>query len=318
MKTYWQNLIIFLFPVFLLLFAMEIMLRRIPNDYSFKNERLIRDGEAFRVLVLGSSHAYKGVDPDSLGPGGFNAANISQDLGYDRAMLEHYLPCLPKLKYVLLSVSYGSLGGQLASGKESWRVKNYAIHMGISKDARKLADHVELLNGTMQDHIQNLNDYLIHHRDNRVCKYNGAGSNRLPVNKSLDLSGKEAAERHYHSIASMEIGKSEIRTIAALAKEKGFRLLLFTTPAWSSYTSRLDSAQLRTTITYCEKLAASDPTVEYLDLLDDPRFLDPDFADADHLSASGQAKLSFILGSWIRELDADNSPVTWSVDTVMR
>ena len=146
LRAFWRTTFLFLAPVLLLLVALEIGLRRIPNDYAYKNERLVRDGAGLRFLVLGSSHAYRGVEPDSMGGAGFNAANISQDLSYDRAVLEHYLPHLPKLEYIVLPVSYGSLGGRLELGAEAWRVKNYTLYMGIDKDASNIKHYVELLN----------------------------------------------------------------------------------------------------------------------------------------------------------------------------
>lgn len=307
MKTFWTALLLFLIPIFLLLAAMEFELRRIPNDYSYKHERLVRDGGAFRYLVLGSSHAYRGVEPERVGEGGFNASNISQDLGYDRIILERYSPYLPDLKYVILPISYGSLGGQLAEGKEAWRVKNYTLYMGIDKDAHEVEHYFELLNRPMREQVQMLTSYIFHGKDNRVCANSGASSRSTSMDRDLERSGKEAAARHFHpSLERMENGKREVLKIARMAEENGFRLLLFTAPAWSTYTDHLDSTQLRHTVEFCQELAASDPMVEYQDLLRDPRFLESDFADADHVSLSGQRKLSKILGDSIRSMDVDS------------
>ena len=77
MKGYIRLVCLFLLPIMLLLGSMEHGLRQIPNDYSFKSQRMINDGASFEFLVLGNSHAYLGVDPDQMGSVGFNAANIS-------------------------------------------------------------------------------------------------------------------------------------------------------------------------------------------------------------------------------------------------
>ena len=294
----------------LLLVALEIGLRRIPNDYAYKNERLVRDGAGLRFLVLGSSHAYRGVEPDSMGGAGFNAANISQDLSYDRAVLEHYLPHLPKLEYIVLPVSYGSLGGRLELGAEAWRVKNYTLYMGIDKDASNIKHYVELLNRPVRDEVRMLRRYLTEGKDNRVCGASGAATKTMGAASDLDRSGEAAAARHTHpSTDRMDFGRKELKALVQLATEHGVHVFLFAPPAWRTYRDRLDSAQLHGVITTCEQLDREHAEVDYIDLLADPRFIKSDFADADHVSAAGQAKLSRILRAWIDSARTATGPV---------
>lgn len=300
---YIRTIALFLAPVLLLLTAMELGLRRIPNDYAYKHDQLLNHGADFRVLVLGSSHGYKGIDPEAMGLPGFNAANISQDLGYDRAILEHYLPHLPALEYLVLPISYGSLGARMAAGKEAWRVKNYTLYMGLDKDADALSDHLELLNRPMADQVRMLMKHYRTGRDNRACLPSGMASHQRRTGLDLDSTGRKAAARHFnHSQEAVEQGLADLDAILDLAAQHRLQVVLVTLPAWSTYRKELDPAQLERVQATCTRLAEASPTVHYLDLLNDPRFERTDFEDADHLSVSGATKASEIIAQLIGEL----------------
>ncbi|HRH70935.1 MAG TPA: hypothetical protein PLB89_15640, partial [Flavobacteriales bacterium] len=317
MGSYLRLLALFLLPVLLLLAGTERLLRRIPNDYSFKHRRMIEEGSSFKVLVLGNSHAYKGIDPDLMGSVGFNAANISQDLRYDRAILEKYLPSLPNLQHLVLPISYGSLGAELEQGRESWRVKNYVLYMGISEYATGLEHHLELVNRPMRDQVRMVRRYVQHGSDNRVCSESGTGSQRPAADLDLQRSGEDAAARHRRTSAEgIERSRHELERIVRLATERGIRVHLVTTPAYATYRNALNEPQLRNAISTCEHLARTNTLVDYIDLMADPRFLVDDFADADHLSVPGQRKLSRILGEWIGTLPSNTVQAADTVTSI--
>ncbi|MBK9288996.1 MAG: hypothetical protein IPN38_15265 [Flavobacteriales bacterium] len=258
MKGYIRLVCLFLLPIMLLLGSMEHGLRQIPNDYSFKSQRMINDGASFEFLVLGNSHAYLGVDPDQMGSVGFNAANISQDFRYDHMLLERYLERMPHLEHLFIPVSYGSLVTSLESGQESWRVKNYAIYMDLEPAHLRLGDHIELLNRPMRAQVKMLAEHLLDKKDNLVCSHSGAG--RASPGEPVDLvaDGKRAALRHTRAeSASMVEAREHLEEIVALAKREGIRVHLFLPPAWSTYRTELNARHLTHVVTTCRALVDS-------------------------------------------------------------
>jgi hypothetical protein len=300
MKRYLIRLCCFFVPVLVLLFIMEVMLRRIPNDYSLKHERMHRDGASLQFLVLGNSHAYKGVDPDRMGPNGFNAANISQDYRLDRAVLERYINGMPHVKHVFIPVSYGSLGARLEDGQEAWRVKNYALYMGIAPLHFDLQHHLELLNRPMVAQWRMIRDHWVLGKDNVLCSTSGIGIAREGGQVDLASNGKAAALRHRRSNGASE-RNVDLEAIIVLATERGVHVHLSIPPAWVTYRSELDPAQLANVRRTCQRLRTSTPLVTFDDLLADRRFVEGDFSDADHLSSAGAIKLSAILAEHLRE-----------------
>jgi hypothetical protein len=298
MRTYIRHILAFLLPIVCLLAGTEVLLRQIPNDYAFKAERMINDGREFEFLVLGSSHAYRGVDPDQMDRKGFNAANISQDLSYDRAILERYIASMPQLKDLFIPISYGSLTSELEQGPEAWRAKNYILYMDLPGRSFQLSDHFELMNGPLREHVQRLKAYLLAGKDNRVCAFSGSSQKQVDPDIDLVADGLKAAKRHSHPGRSTESAEGHLRAIIDLAVDRGIRVHLFIPPAWKTYREHLDPKQLATVRKVCQHYADSVPSVTYHDLLADQQFIEADFADADHLSASGQVKLSRILSNW--------------------
>ena len=83
MRRFIQKVMLFASPLFLFVVASELIIRRIPNDYSYKNAYLRDNAGDVEVLVLGSSHGFYGVDPVCFSRRGFNASHLSQSLDYD-------------------------------------------------------------------------------------------------------------------------------------------------------------------------------------------------------------------------------------------
>ena len=69
---------------FLLLFSwIEYKARHLPNSYAVKKEELAPLQDSLEILVLGSSHALKGIMPSAFSCTGFNLSNSSQTLVHD-------------------------------------------------------------------------------------------------------------------------------------------------------------------------------------------------------------------------------------------
>lgn len=294
-RSFW-----FILPMLAMIIALEVGLRDIPNDYSYKHDRLRKDGATFDFLVLGNSHAYRGVDPQQMRSTGFNASNISQDHKLDRVLLESYLADLPNLKVILLPVSYASIGSRLANGSEAWRTKNYVLYMGLPVKSEGLEQRLELLNRPMREQVRMLRDYWLTGEDNVQCDRSGAGLKAMPDTLDIRAYAVKAAARHRANSSSVVAeNRKELERISDLAMERGIRVILFMPPALAPYRERLDTLQLATVLAIAGELDSKKPNVEFHDLLADPRFEISDFSDADHLGPAGASKLSSILEGYM-------------------
>jgi hypothetical protein len=118
-------------PVWLLVIYLEYRLGRVENSYSFKMENFEKLKNDCEILVLGNSEMLKGVNPEFLQATAFNMAHVSQTYSVDEQILVKYLEQLPKLKTVILGVSYLSFGEEIKNGSESWRIPFYHRYYGL-------------------------------------------------------------------------------------------------------------------------------------------------------------------------------------------
>ena len=197
MKSFLRKTLLFLFPVFSILVTFEIILEKLPNNYSYKKNYLDKNSNKIKVLFLGNSHIYYGVNPQFINQRSFNAAYVSQSVNCDYAILKKYEDRFDSLKYIFLPIDYFSLYNTIEYGSESFRVKNYFNYYRILLDGY-FPNSLELFYGTINDNIKRI--WRVYHRNkldifsDRACNYWGWGDWGLP-DKNLVISGKVAANR---------------------------------------------------------------------------------------------------------------------------
>ena len=303
MKQFARSFIIFIMPVLLLGICCEILLRKIPNDYSFKSNHLNIHSDTIETLILGSSHAFYGINPEYITSKSFNAANISQSLNYDWEILKKYDGKWGNLKCIVVPVDYFSLFSRLETGVESWRVKNYIIYFGMHT-SNKIADHTELFSNKLSINLSRLYSYYFHKKSNITCSDLGWGTNYNSSNKKdLTETGKSAAKRHTKKDEKYYTENLNILTsIIEFAKKRNIKILLVTFPAYHTYTENLNHYQLNRTINTIYQLNKTYSNISYYNLLYDTTYTETDFYDADHLNEIGAKKFTKALDSLINIL----------------
>ena len=83
MKGFVKHLFIFVLPLLVLAALGEALVRHYPNSYRYKSEWMDRHADSVQTLLMGASHIYYAVIPDSLGHAAFNLSNVSQLYEYD-------------------------------------------------------------------------------------------------------------------------------------------------------------------------------------------------------------------------------------------
>lgn len=303
MHKFIKNSIVFSLPIITFLVIMEVLLRNIPNDYSYKKNYLDQYSNQIETIFLGSSHAFYGVNPEFIDSNSFNAAHIAQSIDYDIEILKKYKNKSDKLKFIVVPIDYFSLYNRLETGVESWRIKNYNIYYGFNR-SHNLTDNFEIMNGKWSKKCIRLAKFLIKKKSDVSCNDFGRGINKNSKN-AIDfvLTGKQAAKRHVKKDKSFFMENvAIINQIIALAKAKNAKVIFYTSPAYITYTSQLNKKQLQKTIATTRAIASLNPNVSYYNFLNDSSFTAHDFCDADHLNEIGAEKFSKKMDSIIKSL----------------
>ena len=299
MKRFLLKAAIFFLPVLMGLFIMELSLRSIPNNYKYKKQQLIKKEDSIKILVLGSSHAHYGINPDYFSFDGFNFSNVSQSLDLDYALLEKYGGKLKNLDYIIIPISYFSLFGSLSTGIEQWRIKNYYIYYGIMpyKYSFSINNIFEILNGTMTSNIKRIYSYYKDKPLQITVSCNGFGLNySSKIKNNMEETGKTAALRHTVNDEKLyeylEYNKGVMEKIIEWCKNKRIKLIFVTLPAYYTYRDKLNIDQLSTMTNYMNQIIKNYNNAYYYNFLDDDSFMEGDFFDADHLNEIGAMKIT--------------------------
>ena len=280
--------------------SIEALIRNIPNDYSYKRGYLDQNASDVEILFLGSSHAYRDINPIYIDANSFNAAYVSQSLYYDYRILEKYNDNWARLKYIVIPVSYFSLFYKLEDSPESWRIKNYSIYYYI-RTTYHIADYSELLSNKLNINLERIFAYYSAGQTNITSSNLGWGAKDKPTIKfDFAEKGEEAAQRH--TVANdvfFDENVNVLRSIISFAEAHDAQIIFYTPPAFKTYVENLNERQLSRTILTMTELDNAYPNVIYMNFLTSDLFGQSDFYDADHLNEIGARKFTLEIGKLI-------------------
>ncbi|MEQ1875126.1 MAG: hypothetical protein ABL958_00675 [Bdellovibrionia bacterium] len=302
MGKFLKRFLIFSLPVLVCGATLEFKLSGIENSYRYKVQLLKQAAPEIETLVFGTSHAYYDFNPKEFKSPGFNLANTSQSTVVDAQLFEKHLEALPKLKTVVLNISYFSfeyrLYGELDDYREYFSIREF----GIPGDGGWFS-HLDLRRVSwLAAYGPTVTRRLARtgFTENLASEVNERGwfdssksqQYRMPVTAE---AGR--ARANYHT-STLKAGYAE-RNLEAIsrtvkrARERGVQVLLTQAPASKTYYEHLDPRALKRFDSYIETLRTG-LGLPYHDFLRDSRFVLEDFHDNDHLNATGASKFSRI------------------------
>lgn len=292
-------LLIICLPLSVVIGYVEYALRGIPNNYQYKNMQIERYIDSIRILTLGASHGYYGINPAYFTDKGFNLSFISQSYKYDHWLYNKYIDRCKELQYLILPVSYPMLRTNLETGLEWWRIKGYCIYMGCDYHIFEPKYHLEI---STKDQLKLFKEILFKEVNNITCDSLGYGTNYKMNFRSEEWwsTGMTACIRHTNSsMKYINENVQYIQNIIADCNKRGIKVILLTTPTHNSYYDLLEVSQLTEMERICDNLDKQCEHVVYLNWLKHSDFTEEDFFDADHLNEIGAEKLTRMLDDYI-------------------
>lgn len=297
-KRFLKNLLLFSVPFLLLIPVVEYGLSTIPNSYNKKKKALESQLDSIEVLVLGSSHTTYSIDPDYFTPKAFNLANVNQSLYYDKELTLRYLPRMPKLKQVIIPISYFSLYYRVADTKEEWRAYFYDKVWHIPVPDGKFTDlpdysYIKLYYPLSMKYT------LGFFRTDLApgMKHNGFIKNDTTFFDEIDTPAINRVNTVYYSRSRDLIYQQitgDLEELVSALHKRNIRVTFITTPilaGFSRYFNQEILSQNRAIVSrMCQKYDC-----QYYNYQDDQRFERTDFSDYGHFNYLGAAKFSKIL-----------------------
>ena len=300
MKQFIKKVFFFSFPLLLLLVLAEYRLNKIPNTYNYKRQCLEQQLDSIQILVLGSSRSVFGVDPSYFSYKGFNLGNVSQSIYYDTRLTLKYIDRMPKLKFVLINMSYTSLGTSLKDGIESWRAYYYLQFWGIDYPENTLLDLKRFSKVFLYTPLTALGYCIKGNKVNLLAGLNRNGFMLLDTLKSkqniTDSMGKARISLNENNYLESRVPETEkdLETLLIELKKRNIQPVFITPPTLSSFYSYtnpiIEHKNQEEILLLCKKYKCV-----YFNHFRDNRFVQKDFNDNDHLNFMGAAKFSKLL-----------------------
>lgn len=304
MKRFLKQILLFLLPVFAVLCVMEYFLKSIPSTYQLKAKYLHEDIHRIQILCLGNSSGAYAFDPEAFSGFAFNAAQVSQSLDMDYAILEKNIGQMDSLRYIVLTMSYPTLFFNLEHSLEEWRLPYYNYY-GI-KTNEEISKKPLLIQNAMRDNIRRIKGYYVD-EDDPARRMTRRGLIALDPSENVDalrVKSIEVADRH--TVKKMNVPLVEenigyVMKMIDIARQRNVKVVMVTFPFHEFYKSRLYDKQLAV-IKETVNILADGNDVFYFDMNDLGVYDMEDFYDGNHLSYIGARKVSLQLDSIIKTL----------------
>lgn len=290
-------------------YYIEYKLSTVSNSYNFKRNCLEQKLDSIEILALGSSQILYSINPTYFNLKTYNLGNVSQSLYYDTHLALKYIDKMPKLKYVILGISYFSFEYQLIDTKESWRDYYYTQFWDVDFpeiDHFDLKCYSKLFLYTPKVALELFKNGLVL-KINQEINENGymkidTTANSINID---DSSGYKRVYIHDHSYKATRFSENElvVDSFLKILKKKNIVPIILTPPVYSTYSKFINKAKMDKNIkaikAICDKYNS-----KYLNYFEDTTFVKTNFYDNDHLNFIGAEKLSKRINDLIMKQDS--------------
>ncbi|MEO1448653.1 MAG: hypothetical protein AAFV07_03950 [Bacteroidota bacterium] len=310
LRSFVIRFLVFSLPLAGLYIAMEWFQRQIPNNYSVKKQQFEAGLHQWETLVLGSSHTYLGINPDSLPGPGYNLGATAQTLYFDRFLLEKYMDDMPRLKRVIIPISYPSLGGESDRNPGIYdKSYHYAFFYGSEAFtdwyAPKRYSIVQLFG--IKRCVDRAKAYYV--QPDTLVEFEANGWMATDVQHDLERNGAESGLFHdqVYDTSLVALNLQRLGDMITRCQARNIAVYLLSPPMWESYLAHTRPERLDRMVHAMDSLSEH-YAVPYINFTSDKRFIAEDFFDSNHLRRDGANKLSVILREYMEQ---PRDPVTY-------
>ncbi len=306
MKKILLKIFIFSLPLLIAYVYVEGKLRKIPTTYSIKKKTLDTKAKEINTVILGSSHALYGIDPEYFKNPTINLSNSSQSLYFDKEILMQQIDNLPKLKTVVFTMSYMALYYDMNDVTESLRTYAYYHYWGIKNHDFSYLDSknhsiIAFLGVPRVISAAKTGFKQISDEGGSITDYGFNKMDSTDCNKRVtDTLGKQKLFYHKTLIKqhNLKINIDIMEEMLNALKKRNINVYIIYAPAYKTYYQYFDDAQVKSNDSVINVLCKR-YDAHYFNWVKDTSFVKQDFYDNDHLNKYGAAKFSTILDSVI-------------------
>ena len=293
----------FLLPIMLVIVLIELFYRVVPTNYTFKHEAILKNRDTIEVLTFGDSHAMYGINPRYISGHVFNLANLSQTVYFDELLFNKYVDRLTNLKSIIIPMEYTTMSQEDNTQEDVWRKYFYESQMDLKVPLIKWYDPKKYSLALSQKLVRTVKALNIYRHNNTLvnCDQRGWGLGYNTAIDSIELKRLAPIISRKHNDNKIDISQNagRIESIIKTCQTKNINVLLVNLPVTPSYYKLLNKEEVRSILSQSQEFNNTFDHVRHLDLLQDERFKQDDFHDADHLNKKGAKKCSIVINEFL-------------------
>jgi DltD protein len=301
------KLMVLALPIALLLayFEYNLQSKNFVSTYSAKKYWFYKNGATTKILILGNSQSFYGINPKYLQQPAFNLANVSQTLYYDKKLTEKFINKMPQLSTVVIGISYFSFFYEMQDISENWRCHFYNHYFNIEPNEALPFEASKFFLTSLYKPKQAL-QLAITNWQNEIAlqiEPNGYLAKTNSIVQINDSTGKLRVEVHDNEIFANrknEIAKKLENFVATLTSKK-IKVVFVTTPVFATYSKFCNPNVLLSNDSIIKHLCKK-YNAKYYNFFSNNLFAINDFSDNDHLNSNGALKLSNMLNDSLEAL----------------
>ena len=297
MKRFLKDIINVTCILICLIVAVEIIQYYVSdNNYSYKYKYIKNHKDSIEGLILGHSHALRGIDPALLGKNVFNNAESAKWIYYDAKELSKYVPGMSNLRFVMYPIGYDMPQGFLSCHYEhdhhfsKEEGHDYIIHMH-AKYAHISYDRFPH-NLTAFSSLLNDNFALEEIKGHRDCDSLGFEILDSTIHCSINWDTINLVHLPDSEITKLpskyyDEYKGYLTEMASICHKYNVRFICITAPCYETYVDKTSKRGIEILNELVSEVAAKYP-IEYYNYIDDPEFrADSFYYDCSHLNYIG-------------------------------
>jgi len=264
------------------------------NNFSnkpIKSKKYILDNkDYFEVLIMGSSHAYVGVNPDFLSFKSINLAYNDRHLKNDISILNKFLDEFPKVKAIIMPSDYFTLWHDSNENEHNSITK---AHFDINMSLFDWILHPQLCRlNCLRGEEKSGNGFRPNHK--KLSEYDSIKINKMIINR-INTFHTDMLSNNINKVSSDLL--LSLENLVQRCQKKNVILLFVEYPVIKSLREKYkDSLKKINLINYAHKRNWKNLN------LNQYKFNDSLFNDVDHLNFDGAKKASKIIDSVLIKL----------------
>ncbi len=300
----------FFIPLVIVYTILEVLVLNIPINYKVFGNYLNTHAQEIQVMALGSSQMKCGFNPALSDVSAINLASTSQHHNEDFQILKGTIARLPKLKTVVMEVSYNHLELPHHS-KDYWKNSIYLKYYGVNAFERPTWTKDKLIYlSNPRFYSLKLKDYYFYKTDESLLNKYGFDTNNFEgAFKKLNYDETKIAHHKFKIITREDLGIFKENTaylfgMLDFMKNEGLNVIICTVPLYKTYLNKRNPNVVRRRDSVLSVILKKYDNVVLLNKeTDTVHFKIKDFLNENHLNPDGAKKFTALVNQKLDSLN---------------